>query len=106
MVTRGEIWLVALDPTVGREIKKSRPAIVVSPDDLNASLEAVIVAPMTTGSSNAPFRAPTTFEGKRGLILSEQIRSVDKQRLLRRLGRAPGKVLVETLKVLQEMFAD
>jgi mRNA interferase MazF len=106
MVVRGDVWLVALDPTIGREIKKSRPAVVVSPNELNETLDTVIVSPMTTGSSSAPYRVPLTFEGKRGLILAEQLRAIDKQRLLRRIGRIPGKVLVETLRVYQEMFAE
>ncbi len=106
MVKRGEVWLVALDPTIGREIKKTRPAIVVSPDEINDALDTVIVSPMTTAGSNAPYRVPLVFEGKRGLILAEQVRSIDKQRLLRRVGRIPGKVLSETLRVYQEMFAE
>lgn len=103
---RGEVWLVSLDPTIGREIKKTRPAVIVSPDELNGSLDTVIVSPMTTGSSSTPYRVPLTFEGKRGLIVTEQLRSVDKQRLLRRVGRIPGKVLVEVLRVYQDMFAE
>ncbi|MDQ6781083.1 MAG: type II toxin-antitoxin system PemK/MazF family toxin [Candidatus Eremiobacteraeota bacterium] len=106
MVTRGEVWLVALDPTVGREIKKTRPAVVVSPDELNGALDTVIVSPMTTAGSGAPYRVPVTFGGKRGLVLAEQLRAIDKQRLLRRIGRIPGKVLAQTLRVYQEMFAE
>lgn len=103
---RGEVWLVALDPTIGREIKKTRPAVIVSPNELNDALDTVIVSPMTTGASNAPYRVPLVFEGKRGLIVAEQLRSVDKQRLVRRVGRVSGKVLLETLRVYQEMFAE
>ena len=103
---RGEVWLVALEPTVGREIKKMRPAVVVSPNELNEFLDTVIVSPMTSGSSPAPYRVPVVFQGQKGLILAEQLRSVDRQRLARRVGRVPGKVLVETLRVLQEMFAE
>ena len=106
MVMRGEVWLVALNPTIGREIKKTRPAVVVSPDELNDALDTVIVSPMTTAGSHAPYRVPLAFGGKRGLILTEQLRSVDKQRLLRRVGRIPGRVLLETLRVYQEMFAE
>ena len=106
MVRRGEVWLVALDPTVGREIKKTRPAVVVSPDELNEFLDTAIVSPMTSGSSPAPFRVPIAFENKPGLILVEQLRAVDKQRLVRRVGRISGRALVETLRVLQEMFAE
>ena len=106
MVARGEIWAVALDPTMGREIRKTRPALVVSPDELNASLETVIVLPMTTAGSTAPFRLHVTFEGKTGLILPDQIRTVDRQRLMRRIGRVSGKTLAATLRLLQEMFAE
>lgn len=106
MVMRGEVWLVALDPTIGRGIKKARPAVIVSPNELNDALDTVIVSPMTTAGSGAPYRVPVVFEGKRGLNLAEQLRSVDKQRLLRRVGRVPGKVLLETLRVYQEMFAE
>jgi len=105
-VTRGEVWLVALDPTIGREIKKSRPALVVSPDELNQSLDTIVVAPMSTGASLAPYRIPVYFQAKRGLILADQIRTIDKQRLVRRSGRVSGKVLAATLRVLQEMFAE
>ena len=103
---RGEVWLVALDPTIGREIKKTRPALVVSPDELNVDLETVIVSPMSTGGLPAPFRISLVFQGKKGLIFADQIRTVDKQRLLHRVGRIPGKTLAQTLKILQEMFVE
>jgi mRNA interferase MazF len=102
---RGEVWLVALDPTIGREIKKTRPALVVSPDELNSHLDTVIVSPMTTGALPAPFRVPLVFQGKKGLVLVDQVRAVDKERLLRRVGRISGRLLAQTLEVLQEMFA-
>jgi mRNA interferase MazF len=103
---RGEVWLVALDPTAGREIKKTRPALVVSPDELNAALDTVIVAPMTTGGSPAPYRVPIVFDKKRGLILADQLRAVARERLLRRLGRVSEIVLHASLAVMQEMFAE
>ena len=102
---RGDVWLVALDPTVGREIKKTRPALVVSPDDINASLDTVIVAPMKTGASPAPFRVPVLFARKRGLVLMEQMRAIDTSRLVRRVGRVPGVVLEAALQIGREMFA-
>ena len=86
MVRRGEVWLVALDPTVGSEIRKTRPALVVSPPELNDHLRTALVAPMTTRARPAPFRVPVAFAGKRGLILLDQLRTVDKQRLQRRVG--------------------
>ena len=104
MVKRGEIWLIGLDLTVGSEIKKTRPCIIVSPAEMHNHLRTVIVAPMTTGSKPAPFRVPIAFQGKRGLILLDQVRTVDKARLVKRLGAATGKTLLTTLLTLQEMF--
>lgn len=86
MVKRGEIWLVNLDPTIGSEIKKSRPCVVVSPPDMHDHLRTVIVAPMTTKSRPAPFRVAVTHGGKKGLILLDQVRTVDKVRLAKKLG--------------------
>ena len=105
MVARGDIWLVALDPTVGSEIRKARPCVVVSPPEMHDHLRTVIVAPMTTGAHAAPFRVPVSFGGKKGLILLDQIRSLDKVRLARRLGALPGTTLSATLRTLQEVFA-
>jgi mRNA interferase MazF len=105
VVVRGEIWLAALDPAIGSEIRKTRPCVVISPPELHDFLRTVIVAPMTTGSKGAPYRIPLTFEGKRGLILLDQIRTLDQQRLLKRLGKINAKTLGDTLGVLQELFA-
>ena len=106
MVERGDIWLVALDPTVGSEIRKARPCLVVSPNEMHDHLRTVIVAPMTTGSHAAPFRVPIRHANKRGLVLLDQVRTVDKVRLVRRLGVASSTTLRETLSVLREVFAD
>lgn len=106
MVKRGEVWLAALDPTIGREIQKTRPCVVVSPDEMNAHLRTAIVAPMTTGSRPAPFRVPVKFKGKDGLILPDQMRTLDKTRLVKRLGRVDAATLRALLGVLGEMFAD
>lgn len=106
MVRRGEVWLTTLDPTVGTEIQKTRPTLVVSPDDLNEHLRVVTIVPMTSGSQPAPFRLPLDFAGKNGLLLLEQVRSVDKRRLVRLLGRAEEAVLAETLAALRLYFAD
>jgi mRNA interferase MazF len=91
---------------VGHELKKTRPAVVISPDELNESLDTVIVAPMTTSATPAPFRVPLVFNGKKGLVLTDQIRTVDSQRLVRKLGRIAGKTLALTLHILQEMFIE
>lgn len=106
MVKRGEIWLVNLDPTVGSEIKKSRPCLVVSPAELNDHLKTVIVAPMTSKGFVAPFRVPVTHAGTRGLILLDQVRTVDKVRLAKRLGTVSTKTLGAVLGTLQEVFAE
>lgn len=95
MEARGDVWVVALDPTIGHEVKKTRPAVVVSPDELNDLLSTVIVAPMTTARLKAPYRVPIVFGGKKGLVLAKQLRAVDKERLLRRVGRVPGPLWVK-----------
>ncbi len=105
MVKRGEIWLAALDPTVGSEIQKTRPCLVASPDELNGQLRTAIVIPMTTGSRPAPFRVPVRFKGKDGLILPDQMRTIDRARLVKRLGRVEPDTLAAVLRILSEMFA-
>ena len=106
MVKRGEVWLAALDPTIGSEIQKTRPCLVISPDELNEHLRTIIVAPMTTGSRPAPFRIAVRFKGKEGLILPDQMRAIDRRRLVKRLGRVDAATLSATLAVLAELFAE
>jgi mRNA interferase MazF len=106
LVSRGDIWLVSLDPTVGGEIKKSRPCVVLSPPEMHDFLRTVIVAPMTTKSRPAPFRVPLAHAGKKGLILLDQIRAVDKSRLARKMGGVSAKTLSVALVTLQEVFAE
>ena len=101
----GEIWLVQLDPTVGSEIQKTRPCVLISPPEMLNHLRTVIVAPITTGSRSAAFRIPITFKGKSGLILLDQIRSLDKTCLVKREGAVHGATLKRTLITLQQMFA-
>ncbi len=103
---RGEIWLVALDPTVGSEIKKSRPCVIISPPELNEHLRTVMVAPMTSKSFPAPFRVPVKHTAKKGLIVLDQIRTVDKTRLFKHLGTVNTKTLSKVLTTLQEVFAE
>ena len=103
--TRGEVFLVNLDPTIGREIRKIRPCLVVSPDELNAHLSTYLVAPLTTGSHPYPFRIPCRFRGKAGFVVLDQLRTVDRERLVRKAGRVTPGTLERTLLVLQEMFA-
>ena len=104
-VSRGDIFLVALNPTRGFEIRKTRPCVVVSPDELNTHLRTFIVAPLTTGGHPYPFRVRCRFDGKEGHVVPDQLRVVDGERLLNRLGSLPETTLNELLGVLQAMFA-
>jgi mRNA interferase MazF len=106
VVSRGEVWLAALDPTKGSEIRKSRPCLIISPPEMHDHLRAVIAAPMTTGSQPAPYRISVTFQNKPGLILLDQVRTLDKTRLIRRLGVVPPATLTATLDALRELFED
>jgi mRNA interferase MazF len=106
IVTRGDVWLAALDPTVGSEIQKTRPCVVISPPEMHNHLRTVMVAPMTTGSHPAPFRIPVSFQGKNGLILLDQVRTIDKQRLVRRLSAVENRTVRATLARLRDVFAD
>ena len=99
------MWLASLDPTRGSEIRKTRPCLVVSPSEMNDHLRRVIVAPLTRGSHPAPFRIPVRFSGKSGLILLDQIRTLDQLRLVKRLGAVGSRTLSATLIKLQEIFA-
>ena len=99
------VYLVSLDPTIGSEIQKIRPCVVVSPDEMNRHIRTVIVAPMTTGGQPYPTRVACTFQGKRGQIVLDQIRTVDTIRLIRRLGAIDARTQPRILSVLQEMFA-
>lgn len=103
-VQRGDVWLVELSPTRGREIRKTRPCVVVSPNELNAHLKTFIVAPLTTGSHPYPFRVPCRFMEKDGHVVLDQLRTVDHERLVKRLGEIPESTRAKVLGVLQEMF--
>ncbi len=106
MVVRGEIWLAALDPAVGREIRKTRPCVVISPPEMHDHLRTVIVAPMTTGSRPAPYRIPVTHASQKGLILLDQIRTLDQARLVRKWGAVSAGTLTAMLRTLQEVFGE
>ena len=101
---RGEVHLVSLDPTRGSEIKKTRPCLIVSPDELNVHMRTVIVAPMTSAGQPYPFRVSCKFDGKQGLVVLDQLRTVDRERLVRRLGRLSPSTFEKVLSVLREMF--
>jgi mRNA interferase MazF len=102
---RDEVWLIRLDPSLGAEIKKTRPCLVVSPDEMNQPLQTVLVAPMTTTLRDYPTRITLTFRGKMGQVALDQLRAVDRERLIRRLGAVSSKAAEETSSVLLEMFA-
>jgi mRNA interferase MazF len=102
---RFAVYLVNLDPTVGSEIQKTCPCVVISPDEMNRHIRTVIVAPMTTKGKAYPTRIACTFQGKRGEIVLDQIRTVDKTRLVRQLGRVDSRTRGRILDTLQEMFA-
>lgn len=104
-IARGDVFLVALNPTRGQEIQKTSPCVVVSPDELNAHMGTFIVAPLTTGGHRYPFRIPCSFDGKDGYVVPDQLRTVDRERLVKRLGVLPEATLLQVLGVLQEMFA-
>ena len=104
-VSRGDIYLVSLNPTRGSEIRKTRPCVVISPNELNAHLRTFIVAPLTTGGHPYPFRVRCRFEDKDGHVVLDQLRAVDRDRLMKRLGVLDDETLGEVLSILQAMFS-
>jgi mRNA interferase MazF len=103
---RGEVHLVALDPTMGSEIRKTRPCVIVSPDELNLYLRTAIIAPMTTGGQAYPWRIPCRFHQRAGFVALDQVRTVDRERLLKRIGRLAPATVESVLDGLQTMFAE
>jgi mRNA interferase MazF len=103
-VRRGDVFLVSLTPAQGGEIQKTRPCVVVSPNELNAHLRTFIVAPLTTDGRSYPFRVSCRFKGREGYVVIDQIRTVDRERLARRLGKLSPLILERVLSILQEMF--
>jgi mRNA interferase MazF len=106
VVKRFEVYLINLDPTIGSEIQKTRPCLIISPDEMNRHIATVIVAPMTTKGRSYPTRIDCLFEGKSGQIVLDQIRTVDKSRLVKRLGIISEDTQCEVLAVLSEMFSE
>ena len=104
-VERFDVCLVCLDPTVGHEIKKTRPCLIISPNEMNRFIGTVIVAPMTTKGKKYPTRISCSFQGKKGQIILDQLRTVDKRRLVKKLGSISKNAQNRTLGILQEMFA-
>lgn len=105
-ISRGQVYLVRLDPTLGSEIKKTRPCVVVSPDELNEHLRTVIVAPMTTGGRAYPWRPRCRFQGRAGFVALDQLRTVDVERLVKSLGQLDAATVIAVLDRLQDMFAE
>ncbi len=105
VVGRFDVFLINLDPTIGSEIRKSRPCLVISPDEMNKFIATVIVAPMTTKGRPYPTRVSCAFKGKKGQIVLDQIRTVDKTRLVKKLGSIDANIQEEVLSKLAEMFA-
>ena len=105
-IARGHVYLVRLDPTLGSEIKKTRPCAIVSPDELNQHLRTVIVAPMTTGGRSYPWRPRCRFQGRPGFVALDQLRTVDSERLVKRLGDLESHTVRAVLRALQEMFTE
>lgn len=103
---RGEVHLVRLDPTRGSEIRKTRPCVVVSPDELNTHLRTLVVAPMTTAGRAYPWRIRCRFQNRSGYVVLDQLRTVDRERLVKRLGMLTSATMAEVLGGLQEMFAE
>lgn len=102
---RDEVWLVSLDPAHGFEIQKTRPCLIVSPDEMNEHLQTVIIAPMTTVTRPYPTRVRVRFQGKSGQVALDQLRAVDRQRLLRRLGKVSSETAAAASSTLVEMFS-
>jgi len=105
LVRRGDVYLISLNPTRGKEMQKTRPCAVVSPDELNAHLGTFLVVPLTTGTHRYPFRLPCRFAGKSGFLVLDQLRVIDRERLVKRVGRLAPQPLAQALLRLQEMFA-
>ena len=105
VVHRFDVYLINLDPTVGSEIKKIRPCLIISPDEMNRHISTVIFAPMTTAGKEYPTRISCTFKKKKGQIVIDQIRTIDKSRLIKRLGTIDPNTQLEVIAVLQRLFA-
>jgi len=105
VANRFDVYLINLDPTIGSEIKKTRPCVIISPNEMNRHIRTVIVAPMTTAGKEYPTRIPCVFQKKKGEIVLDQIRTIDKTRLARNLGTLDSETQVKVISVLQRLFA-
>lgn len=100
------IYLVNLDPTIGHEIKKTRPCLVISPDEMNRNVQTIIIAPMTTKSHKYPTRVPVTFQNKKGWIVLDQIRTIDNKRIIKKAGKVNSETIKEVKSIIREMLVD
>ena len=105
VVNRFDVYLINLDPTIGSEIQKARPCLIISPDEMNRHIRTVIVAPMTTAGKDYPTRVPCKFKKKKGQIVLDQIRTIDNTRLIKKLGSINPEIQLEVISVLQRLFA-
>jgi len=105
VVKRFDVYLINLDPTIGSEIQKTRPCLVISPDEMNQNVRTVIIAPMTSAQKDYPTRVSCTFRKKQGQIVLDQIRTIDKERLIKKLGTIDSKAQLDTISILQRLFA-
>ena len=105
VVKRFDVYLVNLDPTVGSEIQKTRPCLIVSPDEMNRNIRTVIIAPMTSAQKDYPTRVPCSFKKKEGQIVLDQIRTIDKTRLIKKLGMIDSRTQQDVISILQRLFA-
>ena len=105
-ISQYHIYLVNLDPTIGHEIKETRPCLVVSPDEMNRNIQTVIIAPMTTKSHKYPTRIPVTVQNKKGWIVLDQIRTIDNKRIIKKIGKVNNDVIMQVKNVIKEMLVD
>jgi len=106
VINQYDVFLINLDSTIGHEIKKSRPCLIISPNEMNNNIDTIIIAPMTTKSHNYPTRVNIKFQNKNGWIVLDQIRTIDKLRLIKKLGNVENKIIKEVKKVIKEMLVD
>jgi len=106
VIRQYEVYLISLDPTIGREIKKARPCVIISPDEMNKNISTVIIAPMTTQSHFYPTRIPLKFTGKEAWIVLDQLRTVDRKRLIKKLGKIEQVIINRVKSVIKEMLVD
>jgi len=106
VIRQYEVYLISLDPTIGHEIKKARPCVIISPDEMNKNISTVIIAPMTTQSHFYPTRIPLKFTGKEAWIVLDQLRTVDRKRLIKKLGKIEQVIINRVKSVIKEMLVD